>query len=116
MRATAGLQDEPEGGDRCEICYRMRLGKTAEFAALNGFEYFATTLSVSPHKDAKKINKLGGMIGDMYMVGFYSADFKKKDGFKIAARMSQEAKLYRQDYCGCVYSKKVTGYQKPDRI
>jgi len=106
FRATSGLQDEPEGGDRCEVCYRMRLGKTAQFAATNGFEYFATTLSVSPHKDAEKINALGAEIADMYMLKFYAADFKKDGGFKRSVDMSKEAGLYRQDYCGCVYSKK----------
>ena len=109
FRATAGLQNEPEGGDRCEICYRMRLGKTAQFAATNGFAFFATTLSISPHKDAEKINALGGMIADMYMLKFYGADFKKNDGFKKSAQMSKEAGLYRQDYCGCQYSKKGKG-------
>ena len=108
-RATSGLQDEPEGGDRCEICYRMRLGKTAKFAVANDFDYFATTLTISPHKDAKKINSLGAMIADMYMLKFHGADFKKKDGFKKSAQMSKEAGLYRQDYCGCQYSKKGKG-------
>jgi predicted adenine nucleotide alpha hydrolase (AANH) superfamily ATPase len=106
FRATSGLQGEPEGGDRCEICYRMRLGKTAQFAAANGFDYFATTLSISPHKDSDMINMLGGMIADMYALKFYSADFKKNDGFKKSAMMSKEAGLYRQNYCGCKYSKK----------
>ena len=106
FRATSGLQDEPEGGDRCEICYRMRLGKAARFASVNGFDYFATTLSVSPHKDAAMINSLGETIADMYMLKFYSADFKSNDGFKKSAQMSKEAGLYRQNYCGCQYSKK----------
>jgi len=106
FRATSGLQDEPEGGDRCEICYRMRLGKTAQFAVTNGFGYFATTLSISPHKDAEFINELGRMIADMYMLKFYGADFKSNDGFKKSAQMSKEAGLYRQNYCGCLYSKK----------
>jgi predicted adenine nucleotide alpha hydrolase (AANH) superfamily ATPase len=105
-RATSGLQNEPEGGDRCEVCYRMRLGKTAKFAAANNFEYFTTTLSISPHKNAAKINKLGEMIADMYTLKFYSADFKKNEGFKKSAQLSKEAGLYRQHYCGCEYSKK----------
>ena len=109
FRATSGLRDEPEGGDRCEICYRMRLGKTAQFAATNGFDLFATTLTISPHKDAKKINALGEMIADMYTLKFYGADFKKNDGFKRSAQMSKEAGLYRQNYCGCQYSKKGKG-------
>ena len=105
FRATSGLQDKPEGGDRCEICYRMRLGKSARFAAANGFDYFATTLSISPHKDAELINEIGRMIADLYTLKFYSADFKRSDGFKKSAKMSKEAGLYRQDYCGCQYSK-----------
>jgi len=105
LRATSGLKDEPEGGDRCEICYRMRLGKTAKFAATGGFDFFATTLSVSPHKDADKINRLGGMIADMYSIKFHPADFKKDGGFKKSVDMSKKAGLYRQNYCGCVYSK-----------
>ena len=107
FRATSGLQAEPEGGDRCEICYRMRLGKTAQFAATKGFDYFATTLTISPHKDAKKINRLGKVIADMYMLKFFVADFKKNGGFKKSAQMSKEAGLYRQNYCGCQYSKKA---------
>jgi predicted adenine nucleotide alpha hydrolase (AANH) superfamily ATPase len=106
FRATSGLQDEPEGGDRCEICLRMRLGKTAQFAATNGFDHFTTTMSISPHKDAAMINRLGALIADMYMSKFYTADFKKDGGFKKSAEMSREAGLYRQSYCGCVYSKK----------
>ena len=87
----------------------MRLGKTAQFAATNGFDLFATTLTISPHKDAKKINALGEMIADMYTLKFYGADFKKNDGFKRSAQMSKEAGLYRQNYCGCQYSKKGKG-------
>ncbi len=106
FRATSGLEDKPEGGDRCEICYRMRLGKTARFAATNGFRYFTTTLTISPHKDAAKISKIGRLIADMYSIDFYAADFKKNDGFKKSTQMSKEAGLYRQNYCGCIYSRK----------
>jgi len=106
FRATSGLKDEPEGGDRCEVCYRMRLGKTARFAVTNGFDYFTTTLSISPHKDAGMINGLGAIIADMFGLKFYTADFKQDGGFKKSVDMSKEAGLYRQNYCGCVYSKK----------
>lgn len=106
FRAMRGLEKEPEGGCRCEVCYRMRLGKTARFAATNGFDNVTTTLSISPHKNAKMINKIGKMIGDMYSLDFYAADFKKGDGFKKSTQMSKEAGLYRQNYCGCIYSKK----------
>ncbi len=105
FRATSGLEDESEGGDRCEICYRMRLGKAAKFAAKKNFDYFTTTLSISPHKDVDMINRIGILISDIYSVKFYSADFKKNDGFKRSAQMSKEAGLYRQNYCGCLYSK-----------
>ncbi len=106
FRAMRSLENEAEGGDRCEVCYRMRMGKTAQFAATNGFDFFGTTLTISPHKDAGKINNLGQMIADMYMLKFHTADFKKNDGFKIASQMANEAKMYRQNYCGCIYSKK----------
>lgn len=106
FRAMRGLENEPEGGCRCEVCYRMRLGKTAQFAATNNLAGFTTTLSVSPHKNAQMINKIGRMIGDMYSLDFYAADFKKNSGFKKSTQMSKEAGLYRQNYCGCIYSKK----------
>lgn len=106
FRAMRGLEKEPEGGGRCEVCYRMRLGKTARFAATNGFDNFTTTLSISPHKNAQMINKIGRMIGGMYLLDFYAADFKKGEGFKKSTQMSKEAGLYRQNYCGCIYSKR----------
>ena len=106
FNSMKGLENEPEGGVRCEVCYRIRLGKVAQFAIANGFEHFATTLSVSPHKKAETINSIGQMIADMYSLEFYEADFKKNDGFKMATQLSKEAGLYRQSYCGCIYSKK----------
>ncbi|MFH0771467.1 MAG: epoxyqueuosine reductase QueH [Candidatus Omnitrophota bacterium] len=106
LRQVSGLENELEGGRRCEICYRVRLGKTARFAAANGFDYFATALSISPHKDVDTINSVGNLVSEMYSVSFYAADFKENDGFKISAQLSREANLYRQDYCGCLYSKK----------
>ena len=106
FRAVRGLESEPEGGCRCEVCYRIRLGRTARFAVAGGFDKFTTTLSISPHKDTRAINKIGRMIGGMYMLDFYAADFKKNDGFKKSTQMSEESGLYRQNYCGCVYSKK----------
>lgn len=105
FRAVKGLEKEPEGGRRCEVCCRIRIGRTAEFAASNNFEVFATTLSVSPHKRAETINDIGKIIAGRYSVNFYAADFKKNDGFKKAVAMSKEAGLYRQNYCGCIYSK-----------
>jgi len=99
-----GYEQEPEGGRRCEICYRMRLEKTAQWAKKEGMHFFTTTLSISPHKKAAVINRIGKELGKVYGLAYYEADFKKKDGFKISCRMSEEEGLYRQDYCGCVYS------------
>lgn len=106
FNCTKGLEDEPEGKARCEICYRIRLGKAAQFAVANGIKNFTTTLSVSPHKKTEMINKVGQAMGNIYSLDFYEADFKKKEGFKIAAELAKEAGLYRQNYCGCIYSKR----------
>ncbi|MCL2045294.1 MAG: epoxyqueuosine reductase QueH [Oscillospiraceae bacterium] len=105
-KATEDLRGEPEGGKRCEFCYEMRLGETAKIAAEDGFDYFATTLTVSPHKNAKQINKIGNKVaqeiaeqgsGPIYL----SSDFKKKDGYKRSVELSEQYGLYRQGYCGC---------------
>lgn len=103
FKETKGYEAEPEGGKRCEICYRLRVGETARFAK-GKFEWFATTLTVSPHKNAKVINSIGEELADRYGLKFYAADFKKKDGFKKSVQLSKEHNLYRQSYCGCVYS------------
>jgi len=100
----AGLEHEPEGGARCEICFKMRLKKVALYAVENGFDWFATTLSVSPHKNSKIINRIGKDLAEDYGLNFYQADFKKHDGFKISNQMAKELDFYRQDYCGCQYS------------
>ncbi|MBD3426118.1 MAG: recombinase [Candidatus Omnitrophica bacterium] len=96
-----GLEYAPEGGDRCRICYRIRLEQTYKYMREKIFGAFTTTLSVSPHKDAAVINSIGREIGGEK---FINADFKKKGGFLRATEMSREMGLYRQDYCGCVYS------------
>ena len=101
-----GLEDEPEGGRRCEICFRLRLEKTAYFAKKKEIDFFATTLSISPLKNAGLINTIGHAIGKEMGISYFEADFKKKDGFKIACKMSEAEGLYRQNYCGCVFSKK----------
>ena len=95
---------EPEGGTRCAICYRFRLEQTAKLAKEKGFEYFASTLTISPHKPASIINQIGLELGTKYAVSFYSGDFKKKDGFKHSCSLAKEFQLYRQTYCGCKYS------------
>jgi predicted adenine nucleotide alpha hydrolase (AANH) superfamily ATPase len=103
--ATKGTEQEPEGGKRCAICYRFRMEKTAHFAQEHGIPHFATTLTVSPHKKAAVIHPIGRELADLYGAAFYEADFKKRDGFKISCQMSREVGLYRQDYCGCIFSK-----------
>lgn len=97
-----GLEAEPEGGKRCQACFRMRLRKTAEKAQEVGIEHLASTLSVSPHKNAQEINTIGQELSK----GFLPYDFKKQDGFKKTMAFAKEHNFYRQHYCGCVYSKK----------
>ena len=101
-----GLEQEPEMGKRCNICYLMRLDKTAAIAKENGYDFFCTTLSVSPYKNANLINEYGSSLEDKYRVRWLYSDFKKKDGYKQSILLSQKYNLYRQNYCGCVYSKR----------
>lgn len=103
---TNGFEKEPEGGKRCSICYRMRLVRTAAYAKENGYKYFTTTLTLSPHKPASVINPIGESIAKEYGLVFLAEDFKKKDGFKKACQLSKEYGLYRQRYCGCEYSRR----------
>ena len=98
------LADAPEGGERCLACFAMRLNYTAEQAKEHGFEYFTTTLSVSPHKNADNVNRIGEEAGKRYGVKYLFADFKKKNGYLRSLELSREYELYRQDYCGCRYS------------
>ncbi|MDY3030688.1 MAG: epoxyqueuosine reductase QueH [Clostridia bacterium] len=102
--AVKGLEHEPEGGERCFKCYRLRLEETAKRAALGGFEYFTTTLSISPHKNAQKLNETGGELAEKYGIKYLYSDFKKKNGYKRSCELSAEYGIYRQNYCGCVYS------------
>jgi len=106
FRKVKGYEENPEGGLRCEICYRLRLEKTAQAAKKRGIQFFGTTLSVSPHKKADVINRIGKELEGKWDVRFYEADFKKRDGFKISCRLSEEEGLYRQDYCGCTFSRR----------
>ncbi len=101
-----GLENEKEGGARCKECFVLRLEKTAQFLAdhKEGYDYFATTLTVSPHKNATLINSIGNQIAEKYDVQYLDSDFKKKDGFLRSIRLSKELDLYRQDYCGCSFS------------
>ncbi len=100
-----GLEDEPEGGKRCSLCFRMRLSETAKYAKEQGYNLIATTLSISPHKNAELINQIGNDVANEFDIDFYSADFKKRGGFEKSIKMSKEFGLYRQSYCGCIFSK-----------
>ena len=99
------MADEPEGGKRCLSCFALRLWQTARAAKENGFEYFTTTLSVSPHKNAEVLNAIGEGIARQLGVRYLTADFKKKNGYLRSLQLSKAFDLYRQDYCGCLYSK-----------
>ncbi|MFV0314517.1 MAG: epoxyqueuosine reductase QueH [Anaerotignum sp.] len=100
-----GHELEPEGGARCKACYQLRLQKTAETAKQGGFDYFTTTLSISPHKDSQALNQLGKQLSETFDISYLFSDFKKRDGYRLSCQLSQTYGLYRQDYCGCVYSK-----------
>ena len=100
-----GLENEPERGNRCRVCYLMRIEKTAELAKKNDYDYFCTTLSVSPYKNANWINEFGELHENKYNVKWLYSDFKKKDGYKNSILLSHKYNLYRQNYCGCIYSK-----------
>jgi epoxyqueuosine reductase len=102
--AVKGYESEPEKGKRCEICFSLRLEKTAQFAVENKFNLFTTVLSVSPHKDAVTINKIGRETAQKYGIDFLEADFKKQNGYKRSLELSKKYNLYRQIYCGCRYS------------
>ena len=101
-----GLENEPERGSRCTVCFKLRLEKTADAAINNNFDYFGTTLTVSPYKNANLINEIGQTIAKENNKYWLYSDFKKNDGYKKSIEFSKEYELYRQDYCGCIYSKK----------
>ncbi len=100
-----GLEDLPEGGERCFKCYEMRLRESAKIAKEQGAEYFATTLTISPLKNAQKLNEIGERLAEEYGVKYLPSDFKKKNGYKRSVELSAQYELYRQNYCGCVFSK-----------
>ena len=105
FQMAKGLEDVPEGGERCFKCYRLRLEEAARAAKAGGFSYFTTTLSISPHKNAQVLNELGKEISDTFGVPYLYSDFKKKNGYRRSCELSTEYHLYRQDYCGCPFSK-----------
>ncbi|MCL2402584.1 MAG: epoxyqueuosine reductase QueH [Oscillospiraceae bacterium] len=100
--ATVPFLDEPEGGRRCERCFNLRLSETARLAADEGYSCFTTTLSVSPHKNAKLLNEISGKLAQEYGIEYLRADFKKQDGYKHSIDLSKKYGLYRQSYCGCL--------------
>lgn len=102
---SKGLEQCPEGGKRCFACYELRLRKTAELAVSGGYDYFATTLTISPLKNAAKLNEIGEILSQEYNIAWLPSDFKKKNGYKRSIELSAEYDLYRQNYCGCVYSR-----------
>lgn len=105
LQIAKGREQEKEGGERCFLCYRLRLNESGRYAAEHGFDYFTTTLSISPYKNAEKLNSIGGEIADSLGIKYLYSDFKKKNGYKRSIELSREYGLYRQDYCGCAYSK-----------
>jgi len=114
-RRIAGYENEPERGERCTLCYQMRMEAAARQAQQDGFEIFTTVLSISPHKDADRINRLGAELEEATGVKFYSANFKKKGGFQRSLEISKEEEFYRQNYCGCRYSLAESVKRRQDR-
>ena len=100
-----GHEDDPEGGERCGICFEMRLRSTAEYARSIGADYFTTTLSISPLKDAQRLNAIGKALSEEFGVKYLYSDFKKRDGYRRSCALSEEYGLYRQDFCGCAFSR-----------
>ncbi len=104
LAAAQGFENEREGGARCEKCFRLRMEKTALLAKENGFDFFTTTLSVSPHKNAPLLNRIGEELSEKYGIKYLYGDFKKKEGYKRSIELSAQYDLYRQNYCGCRFS------------
>ncbi len=100
-----GHEQKPEGGERCFACYSLRLNEAAQLAKASGFDYFTTTLSISPYKNAQKLNEIGAELEQKYGVNYLYSDFKKKNGYRRSVELSEQYGLYRQDYCGCVFSR-----------
>lgn len=111
-----GLEACPEGGERCFACYELRLRETAERASAGKYDYFATTLTISPLKNAAKLNEIGERLAEEYYVNWMPSDFKKRGGYQRSIVLSKEYDLYRQDYCGCVYSREQRREQNREQI
>ena len=106
LQTILGLEEEKEGGSRCLKCYRLRIEKTFEYAKQYNFDYVTTTLTISPLKNSQVINKIGSELENIYHINYLYSDFKKKEGYKRSIVLSHEYNLYRQDYCGCEFSKR----------
>ena len=112
MRAVRGLEMEKEGGARCRACFSLRLGEAARYAKARGYDLFTTTLTISPLKNAALLNQLGEAIAAEAGIPFLNSDFKKRGGFQRSIELSERFTLYRQDYCGCVFSKRERDIRK----
>jgi predicted adenine nucleotide alpha hydrolase (AANH) superfamily ATPase len=106
LKMSKGMENLPEGGERCKKCYYLRLEKTAQKAKDESYDYFSTTLSISPYKNAEWLNSIGGELSEKYSVKYLFSDFKKKNGYKRSIELSAQYGLYRQDWCGCAFSKR----------
>ena len=109
---SKGLEEEPERGKRCYLCYALRLEKTAQIAKQHGFDFFATTLTLSPLKNTQWLNEIGEKVGDRYEMNYLYTDFKKRGGYLQSIELSKQYGLYRQDFCGCKFSKAQRQKQK----
>lgn len=114
LEAVRGLEGEPEGGKRCSVCFGLRLSEAARLAANGGFDYYTTSLTVGPRKDAERINGIGRAQAERFGIEFLPCDFKKRNGFKRSVQLSHEYGLYRQNYCGCLFSKPTEHADKPN--
>ena len=112
LQAVKGLEDSPEGGSRCSRCFELRLRESARVAKEMGMDYFTTTLTISPLKNAQLINEIGGRIGEEYGIAFLPSDFKKNNGYLRSIELSKVYDLYRQNYCGCDFSKSIENNER----
>ncbi|MDO4266908.1 MAG: epoxyqueuosine reductase QueH [Eubacteriales bacterium] len=113
FEASRGHEEDPEGGERCMACYRLRLEEAARLAREGGYDYFTTTLTISPMKDSEKLNSIGEELAGIWQVEHLPSDFKKKNGYRRSVELSREYGLYRQNYCGCVFSRRQQEAQEP---
>lgn len=114
--AVKGMENMKEGDRRCYICYKLRLEQAAIYAKDNGYDFFTTTLSISPYKNVAWLNEIGELLATDYDINYLYSDFKKKNGYKTSIELSKQYGLYRQDYCGCVYSKEERQKQKDEEV